>query len=110
QLGMTPLAYRRGGAGMQIGFTIVDSPLGRLLVAATERGICAVSIGDSDAGLETALNNEYPRAEISRSDKGFGEWLRAILDHLEGRQPHLELPLDLQATAFQWRVWEKLKE
>src|SRR4051794_29053499 len=66
QLGMTPTAYRKGGAGMQISFTIVESPLGRLLVGATERGVCAVSLGDSDAYLESALRREYPAAHIHR--------------------------------------------
>ncbi len=110
RLGMTPRAYRRGGQGMRIGYTIVDSPLGRLLVAATERGVCAVYLGESDAALEEALRREYPRAELFADSEGLGRWVRALLDHLEGRLPHLELPLDVQATAFQWRVWELLRQ
>jgi len=108
-LGMTPATYRRGGRGMQIGYTIVDCPLGRLLVAATGRGICAVSLGDSDAGLEAALREEYPAAAILRDGDGFGEWVSALLRHLNGDQPHLHLPLDVQATGFRGRVWEQLR-
>lgn len=109
QLGMTPAAYRRGGAGMSIDFTIVDSPLGRLLVAATGRGISALYLGESDARLEAALHNEYPRAEIRRDRSGLEGWLKKILLHLKGSEPHLDLPTDVQATAFQRRVWEELR-
>jgi AraC family transcriptional regulator of adaptative response/methylated-DNA-[protein]-cysteine methyltransferase len=108
-LGMTPASYRRGGQGMHIAYTIVDSPLGRLLVGATERGVCAVSLGDDDAALESALRREYPAAEIRRDEPGMGEWVAAIVRHLEGSQPRLDLPLDLQGTAFQWRVRELLR-
>lgn len=109
QLGMTPAAYRRGGSGMQIGYTIVDSPLGRLLVGATERGICAVSLGDDDGSLEAGLRREYPAAEIRRDESGMAEWVGAIVRHLEGAQARLDLPLDLRGTAFQWRVRELLR-
>lgn len=109
QLGMTPAAYRRGGKSMRIGYTIVDSPLGRLLIAATEKGICAISLGDSDAALETALFSEYPAAEIQRDGVELSQWVNILLNHLNGQQPHLDLPIDVQATAFQWRVWESLR-
>jgi len=109
QLGMTPGTYRRGGKGMKISYTIVNSPLGRLLVAATERGICMVSLGDSAAALEAALRHEYPSAEIQRDASGFAPWVTAIVRYLNGRQPNLNLPLDVQATAFQRRVWEELR-
>jgi len=109
QLGMTPATYRRGGRGMRIGYTIVNSPLGRLLVAATSRGICAVYLSDSDARIETALTREYPRAEVRRDTHGLRQWVRALVNHLNGHQPKLDLPLDLQATAFQRRVWQELR-
>lgn len=109
QLGMTPATYRRGGGGMRISYTIVDCPLGRLLVAATARGVSAVYLGNSDRPLETALRREYPHAEIARDTNGFSTWVRALLRHLEGRDPHLDLPVDVQATAFQRRVWEALR-
>jgi AraC family transcriptional regulator of adaptative response/methylated-DNA-[protein]-cysteine methyltransferase len=109
QLGMTPATYRRGGRGATIHYTIVDCPLGRLLVAATETGICAVSLGNTDAELEAALRAEYPAAVIVRDEAGLAEWVGAILAYLEGQRPHLELPLDVQATAFQRRVWQELQ-
>ncbi|MFZ0977824.1 MAG: bifunctional DNA-binding transcriptional regulator/O6-methylguanine-DNA methyltransferase Ada [Candidatus Acidiferrales bacterium] len=111
-LGMTPAAYRRGGEGMHIDYTIVDSPLGRLLVGATDRGISALYLGESDAALRTAIEKEYPRAELRRDDDGpdsLGEWVEKILAHLRGQKPHLDLPTDVQATAFQRRVWEELR-
>ncbi len=108
-LGMTPGTYRRGGEGMHIHYTIVDSPLGRLLVGATGRGICAVSLGDSDGELEAALFEDYPAAEITRDQEGLGEWVSALLGYLDGRRPHLDLPLDVQATAFQCMVWKELQ-
>lgn len=106
-LGMTPATYRNGGRAASIGYTLTDSPLGRLLVAGTERGICAVRLGDGDAELEQGLHEEFSAAAVSR-DERLQEWTRAIVEHLRGRQPHLDLPLDVQATAFQWRVWQEL--
>jgi len=108
-LGMTPATYRKGGAGMHIGYTLVDSPLGRLLVAATGRGVCAVCLGDDDAALKSALVAEYPNADLHADDGDLSDWVRAILAYLEGWQPHLDLPLDLQATALQRRVWQALQ-
>ncbi len=111
QLGMTPTTYRRGGPGMHISYTIVDSALGRLLVAATDKGICSVCIGDDDAKLEATLWQEYPRAEIQRDgeDEGLHAWVETLVRHLDGQQPHFDLPVDVQATAFQWRVWQELQ-
>jgi AraC family transcriptional regulator of adaptative response/methylated-DNA-[protein]-cysteine methyltransferase len=110
QLGMTPATYRQGGAGMQINYTIVSSPLGRLLVGATQRGISALYLGKDDGELQIALRKEYPRAEISRDRNGLEEWVGKILEHLRGREPNLDLPTDVQATAFQRRVWEELRK
>jgi len=109
-LGMTPATYRQGGAGMRIHYTILSSPLGRLLVGATERGISALYLGESDARLEAALEKEYPRAEILRDRNGLEGWVEKILAHLRGKEPHLDLPTDVQATAFQRRVWEELRK
>jgi AraC family transcriptional regulator, regulatory protein of adaptative response / methylated-DNA-[protein]-cysteine methyltransferase len=108
-LGMTPAIYRKGGEGMKISYTIVPSPLGRVLVAATERGLSAVYLGDSATQLEKALVAEYPRAEIHRDASKLGKWTRGVLERLRGREPHAELSLDVQATAFQRRVWEELR-
>lgn len=109
QLGMTPATYRRGGQGMNITFTTVGCPLGRLLIGTTEKGICAVSLGDSDAELEKALQHEYPAAELHRDDTGLNQWVEVLLSYLDGQTPKLDLPVDVQATAFQWRVWEALQ-
>jgi AraC family transcriptional regulator of adaptative response/methylated-DNA-[protein]-cysteine methyltransferase len=109
QLGMTPATYRRGGSGMRISYTIADCPLGRVLVAATNRGISAIYLGDQDEPLAAALGKEYPLAEISRSSEGHSQWVRAIVRHLAGAQPQLDLPTDVAATAFQRRVWEALR-
>ncbi|MCW5850487.1 MAG: bifunctional DNA-binding transcriptional regulator/O6-methylguanine-DNA methyltransferase Ada [Anaerolineae bacterium] len=109
RLGMAPTIYRRGGAGTQIRYTLVDSPLGRLMVAATERGVCFVSLGDSDETLDRALRGDYHAADLIRDDEGLGETVQVILSFLAGTRPQLNLPLDIQGTAFQWRVWEALR-
>ena len=110
QLGMTPATYRQGGAGMKIHYTIVSSPLGRLLVGATDRGISALYLGKDDGPLAESLRKEYPRAEIQRDRNGLEGWVGKILKHLRGREPNLDLPTDVQATAFQRRVWEELRK
>ena len=108
-LGMTPATYGRGGRGATIRYTVVASPLGRLLVAATDRGICRISLGDTAAPLERDLRNEFPAATITADTTGLTVWVHAIVRHLEGRAPHLNLPLDIRATAFQQRVWTALQ-
>ena len=107
--GMTPAVYRRGGKGMAMTYTIVDSPVGRLMVAGTGKGICAVKLGDRDAHLEADLKREYPEASIARDQSAFDAWVRTLVRHLEGRRPDLNLPIDVQATAFQWTVWRYLQ-
>lgn len=108
KLGMSPSAYRKGGAGSRIAYAIVDSPLGRMLVAATERGVCSVTMGNSDAALTRALGDEFPAATIRADQGSLARWTASILEHLDGRRPRLDLPLDIQATAFQWQVWQAL--
>src|SRR5262245_46466720 len=110
QLGMTPGAYRKGGQGLDLRYTLADCPLGRVLLAATERGVSAVYLGDRDTELQAALKKEYPAATIERDDKVLRTWLEELLAHLKGERPHLKLPLDVQATAFQWRVWQELQK
>jgi len=109
RMGMTPGTYRKGGKGMHIRYTIVDCPLGRLLVAATEKGISAVSVGTSDPSLTSALSREYPAAEIRRDGTGLKEYVCTLLRYLGGGKPRLDLPLDIQVTAFQWKVYEALR-
>jgi AraC family transcriptional regulator of adaptative response/methylated-DNA-[protein]-cysteine methyltransferase len=107
-LGMSPKIYQQGGHGMQIGFTIVNSPLGRMIVAATERGVCFVGFGEDDQVLEAELRGDYPAAVVERSP-AFGAWVQAIVNTLEGNQPHLDLPVDVRGTAFQQQVWQALR-
>lgn len=109
QLGMTPATYRRGGCGMNISYTIVNSPLGRVLVAATDRGISAVSLGEDDAQLAASLHKEYPHAAIRRDTGAHSKWVSAIVRHLAGSNAQLDLPTDVVATVFQRRVWEALR-
>jgi AraC family transcriptional regulator of adaptative response/methylated-DNA-[protein]-cysteine methyltransferase len=109
QLGMTPAAYRGGGRGMEITYTVSASPMGRLLVATTPRGISAVYLGDRDATLASALRREYPNAEIRPGGREAANWVRTIVRYLDGGDPSLDLPIDVQATAFQRRVWEALR-
>jgi len=110
QLGMTPATYARGGRGARIAFTVVPCPLGRLLVAATERGICRIGVGAGAEELAAGLRAEFPAAEIRRDRGPLRRWVGAIRRHLEGRAPHLDLPLDVRATAFQRAVWEALRK
>lgn len=107
-LGMTPSAYRQGGTGLRIHYAIVDSDIGRVLVAATPRGVCAVAMGANDERLVRSLEREYPRATIERDQGKLAGSTAEILAHLAGRHPRLDLPLDIQATAFQWQVWQAL--
>ncbi len=110
QLGMTPASYRKGAAGMQIGYTLAETSLGKVLVAATHRGISAVYLGDAERSLVGALKKEYPLAELQRAEISDQRWLKEILHRVEGEAPSLELPLDVQATAFQRRVWQELQK
>lgn len=109
QLGMTPAAYRRGGAGMQISYTVANSALGMVLVAATQRGVCAVYLGDDEAPLAANLRAEYSAATITRDGDHLAAWVHDVVAYANGEHQALNLPLDLQATAFQWRVWEALR-
>ena len=93
---------------MTIHYTIVDSDLGRLLVAATERGICSVAMGASDGNLERDLEREFPAATIREDVGSLKGGTKEILARLMGRKPRRDLPLDVQATAFQWQVWQAL--
>ena len=108
-LGMTPDKYRRGAIGTSIRFMTAESPLGRVLIAATEQGICAIRLGDSDSELEQGLRREYPFAVRKRKDETLGIWKQQVLEHLRGQKLISSLPLDIQATAFQRKVWSYLQ-
>src|ERR687883_764890 len=109
RLGMTPTTYRKGGKGMDIMYTTTASPLGSLLIGATARGLCTVRFGESVGDLEQGLMREFPAATIRRDDAALRPWVDALVRYLDGRQPQLDLPLDVQATAFQSRVYEALR-
>jgi AraC family transcriptional regulator of adaptative response/methylated-DNA-[protein]-cysteine methyltransferase len=108
QLGMTPGEYRKGGAQAIIRYSTTACDLGRVLLAATERGVCAVALGETDLELERFLRTEFPAAKLSRDEAGLAGSLEKLLQQLAGG-PHLDLPLDVRATAFQRRVWEELR-
>jgi len=110
QLGMTPATYRKGGAGLQIHFDIAPCSLGFLLVAATEKGICAVTLGDDSQRLEANLKSEFFAAQIERDSSQLQEKMRAVLELLDGAKAGFDLPLDVRATAWQWRVWQELQK
>ena len=132
QLGMTPSTYRRGGHGMQIRYATADTAFGRLLVAATERGVCFVELGDDDRTLEAGLAAEYPLATREQAPAELREWMSAVLATLDGASPRAAtsaaavataqtetpaagqqrttVPFDVKATDFKWRVWRALQE
>jgi AraC family transcriptional regulator of adaptative response/methylated-DNA-[protein]-cysteine methyltransferase len=112
-LGMTPGTYRRGGQDMSIRYTIVATPLGHLLVAVTDRGVCAVTLGDSDVALARRLAAEFPAARVTRVDDGADKWLAGLVTRVArtvGTGGDASgIPLDLRGTTFQWKVWEALR-
>lgn len=109
ELGMEPAKYRRGAVAAAIRYTCADSPLGRILIATTEKGICSIQFADSDEELEQGLKQEFPFAMRRRDDRGMADLTQKLMRHMRGLGPAQSLPLDIQATAFQRRVWEHLK-
>ena len=110
QLGMTPGEFQQAGRGQVIRYTTVTCHLGTLLVAATERGICAVRLGDAPAALEASLQEEFGQAELLPADPTLQEWVEVILRYIAGNEPDLHLPLDVQATAFRKQVWQAIQQ
>lgn len=109
-LGMAPTEYRKGGGGIRIRHTIVACSLGFLLVAATDKGMCAIRFADDSNTLQKELRNDYPLAELISADALFTRWVNIIVDLVEqGLPTNRELPLDIQGTAFQRRVFEELQ-
>jgi AraC family transcriptional regulator, regulatory protein of adaptative response / methylated-DNA-[protein]-cysteine methyltransferase len=109
QLGMTPDKYRRGAIAAAIRYTCADSPLGRMLIASTERGICAIQFARSDGELMEGLKREFPFAVRKVDGGGLQSWVGALLRHMRGKDLDSSLPLDIRATAFQRRVWAYLQ-
>ncbi len=110
KLGMTPKTYAQKGKNMKINYAITDCDLGKLLVARTAKGVCAVTFGDDAETLAENLSKEYKNAEIAENNAGLKDFVEAILANLGGTNKTLDLPMDLQATAFQMRVWETLRK
>ena len=110
RLGMTPAVYKKGGKGMTIKYMIADSPLGKLLVAATDKGICSVSFGDNEAELRSELEKEFFAAVITEDDAVLKKAVDSILRGMNGERAILALPLDVRGTAFQMRVWSELRK
>ncbi|MEE2925713.1 MAG: bifunctional DNA-binding transcriptional regulator/O6-methylguanine-DNA methyltransferase Ada [Chloroflexota bacterium] len=108
QLGMTPNTYRKGGQNVEITYAVIDWSLGQILVAATDKGVCAVRLGDDAATLESDLKKQYPNASLERDNGQLHDWVGLMLATLEGHPATHSLPLDVQATAFQRRVWQHL--
>ena len=102
-------SYGPGGDGAEIGYSIVGSALGRLIVAGTRQGLCFAAMGDSDRAIISELRADYPRASIRRDDSLAGSWARAIAKYLSGRSPMPSPPLDIRGTPFQFSVWEQLR-
>jgi len=110
QLGMTPEKYRRGAVAAVIRYTIADSPLGRMLIAATDKGICAIQFANSDHELQQGLMREFPFATRRRDDAALAEWSVNLTRLMQGNEPNPSLPLDIRTTAFQRKVWETLQK
>jgi AraC family transcriptional regulator, regulatory protein of adaptative response / methylated-DNA-[protein]-cysteine methyltransferase len=115
QLGMTPEKYRRGAVAAVVRYTIVrytiaGSPLGRMLIAATDKGICAIQFGDSEQQLQQGLMREFPFAVRRRDDAAMSQWRDTLSRLIQGQETNPSLPLDIRATAFQRRVWEALQK
>ncbi len=108
QLGMTPARYRKQGSGVTIHYAIAPTPIGKMLLAATERGVCAIRFADDAKKLESDLRSEYPKAEIVHSEAKLEKQVKALRAVMRGEKA-IPLPLDIQATAFQRRVWEALE-
>jgi AraC family transcriptional regulator of adaptative response/methylated-DNA-[protein]-cysteine methyltransferase len=109
QLGMTPDKYRRGAIAATLRYAIADSPLGRMMIAATDKGVCSIQFGRSDGELLEGLKREFPFAARKADEGGLQAWVDALLSKMTGRELNAELPLDIRATAFQRRVWTYLQ-
>jgi AraC family transcriptional regulator of adaptative response/methylated-DNA-[protein]-cysteine methyltransferase len=109
QIGMTPATYRKGAPGVRIRYATADCSLGRILLAATERGICSVKVGSSDSMLIAELFKEFPKAIMEGDQETLGSWVSEVVAQVERGDVPFSLPLDIQATAFQRRVYEALR-
>ncbi len=108
-LGMTPATYGKGGRGVSINYTIAECELGKLMVAATAKGVCSVKLGDNADDLLADLRAEFAAADIQHESKQLQFAVNAVVDHLKRKTTQVDLPLDIRATAFQKQVWEQLR-
>ncbi|HXE14230.1 MAG TPA: bifunctional DNA-binding transcriptional regulator/O6-methylguanine-DNA methyltransferase Ada [Bryobacteraceae bacterium] len=108
-LGMSPSAWRKGGQGVEVRFTTFSSPFGRIVVAATDKGVCFLALAEHDKELEAALRCELPAAQFFRDDAALAAYRDVIAGYLAGATPQPDLPLDIRATAFQAQVWKILR-
>jgi AraC family transcriptional regulator of adaptative response/methylated-DNA-[protein]-cysteine methyltransferase len=109
-LGMTPAQYAAGGRGEDVRFVCAPSTVGRVLVAATSKGVCAVKLGADDRSLVSLLTDEFPGASIAPGDAEMHRWVEGVVAMIAGRTPAHEIPVDIQGTAFQMRVWKELQK
>jgi AraC family transcriptional regulator of adaptative response/methylated-DNA-[protein]-cysteine methyltransferase len=112
ELGMTPAAFRRGGRGVSIAYTVAATPIGRVLVATTERGVCAVELGATDEEVIATLERDFPHATIARGDEQHTDWVTAVVNAVRDSRNAVDarVPLDMQGTTFQQRVWRTLRD
>lgn len=108
-LGMAPASYRNGAPGEHIAYAVAPCPLGMVLVAGTERGLCAIEFGDAAETLVAGLRSRFPKADLAAANDGFSAWIGAVLRYLDHPRGLLDLPLDVRGTVFQWRVWRALQ-
>ncbi len=108
-LGMTPTDFRAGGAGAAIRFAVGECSLGSILVAATDKGVCAILLGDEPQSLVRDLQDRFPRANLIGGDRGFEQLVAKVVGFVEAPALGLDLPLDVRGTAFQQRVWQALR-
>ena len=109
KIGMTPTEYRRGGLEVPISYTVIETPISNLLLATTERGVCAVHLGESEPQLVEALRKEYPAASIVRDDAALEGFVKRLRDYFNGEDFNPSLPLDIHKTTFQWKVYEAIQ-
>lgn len=109
-LGMTPAQYAAGGAGANVRYVCAKSDVGRVLVAATERGVCAVKLGSDDTELVNLLESEFPAASVAEGDAAMHAWVESVVAAISGRRPEVPVPVDVRGTAFQLRVWKELQK
>lgn len=108
-LGMTPTVFKKGGKNMEIRFAVAECSLGSVLVAATRKGICAVTLGDDPEVLVQNLQDHFPQAKLTGGDADFETLIATVITHIENPAQNFDLPLDIQGTVFQQKVWQALR-